>query len=229
MPWGAIATGRFQSDGPSKSNFAEGEDKKMPDGKSFVERMRDNWRQRATERTTLQAELRVIPRQLEHLLFALYVVALGVVFWISVSRPGLRPFGISVEPVPLELLAMFGVVTAIATVVSLFVMLMVYIGCDAKRRGMSPVLWVLIALLVPYLIGVLLYFVVREPLPFNCPQCGAAVTAQFNFCPACQFNLRPNCPQCRMAVRAADRFCPHCGFSLHSDAPAPASAAEVHQ
>jgi hypothetical protein len=195
----------------------------------FMGRMRNNWRQRAIESTTFREELRMIPRQLEWVLFAVYVVGLGVVFWISVYRPSLRPFGIEVKPLPLELLAMFAVVTAIATVASVFVMLIVYIGCDAKRRGMSPVLWVLVSLVVPYLIGVLLYFVMREPLPFKCPQCGKVVSAQFNFCPACQFNLRPSCPQCRIAVRTGDRFCPHCGFLLRSDAPAPARPAEVRQ
>ena len=201
----------------------------MANHKDFVERIKDNWRQRGRESTTLRAELRVIPRPLKTVLFALYVGALGAVFWISVSMPGLRPFGISVTPLSLELLAVFGAVTAIAVGVSFFVMLLAYVGCDARRRGMSPVLWVLVALLVPYLIGVLLYFVVREPLPVNCPQCGGTVSAQFNFCPACQFNLRPNCPQCRMPVHAGDRFCPHCGFSLHSDAPAPASATGMRQ
>jgi Double zinc ribbon len=230
MLWDAGAVNPFQRDAPHKTDsLVEGEDAKMSNHKSIVERMKDNWRQRATESSSLRAELRVIPRQVEKVLFALYIVALGLVLWISLSKPSLRPFGISVKPVPLELLAMLAVVTAIAIVASLFVMLMVYIGSDAKRRGMSPVLWVLVALLVPYLIGVILYFVVRDPLPFKCPKCGATASAQFNFCPNCQFNLRPNCPQCRMGVRASDRFCPHCGFALHADAPAPASAAAVRQ
>jgi RNA polymerase subunit RPABC4/transcription elongation factor Spt4 len=195
----------------------------------FVGKIRNNWRQRATESTTFRAELRVVPRWLMKLLAVLYLAALGIVFGLSVSMPNLRPFGISVRPLAIELLAVFGAVTGVAIVVSAFVMLLGYVAGDAKRRDMSPILWVLVALFVPYLIGVLLYFVLREPLPFRCPQCGQVVSAQFNFCPACQFNLRPSCPQCRLAVNPAERFCPHCGFPLHSDAPATATPAEVRQ
>jgi RNA polymerase subunit RPABC4/transcription elongation factor Spt4 len=193
----------------------------MPNRDDFVGRIRNNWRQRARESTTFRAELRVVPRWLVWLMCALYVVALAVVFWISISMPKLPVFGVEVQPLALKLLAIFGIVTGIAIVVSAFVMLMGYIARDAKRRNMSPVLWVLVSLFVPYLIGVILYFVVREPLPFKCPQCGRAVNAQFNFCPACQFNLQPNCPQCRRAIHSGDRFCPHCGFALQSDSPAP--------
>lgn len=201
----------------------------MSDEGGFVGKIRNNWRQRAMERTTFRAELRVVPRWLMKLLLVLYLAALGIGFGLSVSMPTLRPFGISVKPLALELLAVFGAVTGVAILASAFVMLLGYIGCDAKRRGMSPVLWVLVSLVVPYLIGVLLYFVLREPLPFNCPQCGQAVSAQFNFCPACQFNLRPSCPRCRLAIHPGDRFCPHCGFPLHSEAPATATPAEVRQ
>ena len=55
---------------------------------------------------------------------------------------------------------------------------------------------------------------------FDCPRCGRVVSAQFNFCPTCQYNLRPNCPQCRRQIRPGDHFCPHCGFGLESGAPA---------
>ena len=194
----------------------------------FVGRIKNSWRQRASEQTTFKAELRVIPRWLRWLLGALYLTALAVVFWISVSMPGFPVFGIQGEPLALKLLAVFGIITALAAGASAFVMLFAYIACDARRRGMSPVLWVLVSLFVPYLIGVIVYFVVREPLPFNCPQCGRAVNAQFNFCPACQFNLRPNCPQCRGFVRPGDRFCPHCGFGLQSPAADPQAPAGAH-
>jgi Double zinc ribbon len=187
----------------------------------FVGRIKNNWRQRSMERTTFRSELRMVPRWMVWLLCALYVLALGVLFWICISMPAFPVFGITGVSMALKLLAVFGITTALAFAVSAFFMFYGYIGCDAKRRGMSPVLWVLISLLIPYLIGAILYFVVREPLPFNCPQCGRPANAQFNFCPNCQFNLRPNCPQCRSSVRPGDRFCPRCGFAM------PAAAAEL--
>jgi RNA polymerase subunit RPABC4/transcription elongation factor Spt4 len=200
----------------------------MSTGDQFLGRFKDNWRQRAREKTTFREELRIVPRWLVRLLCTLYVAALAIVFWISAYMPNLPPFGIAVEPLALKLLAVFGAVTGMAICMSAFVMLLGYIGADAKRRGMSPVLWVLVSLLVPYLIGIILYFVVREPLPFECPRCGRLVNAQFNFCPSCQYNLRPNCPQCRREIRSGDRFCPHCGFSLESGAPAAVLETSAH-
>ncbi|HXJ94135.1 MAG TPA: zinc ribbon domain-containing protein [Terriglobia bacterium] len=188
----------------------------MSTGDQFLGRFKDNWRQRARERTTFREQLRIVPRWLVRLLCALYVAALVVVFWIGMAMPNFPLFGIEGEPLALKLLASFGIVTALAIVVTAWVMLLGYIGCDARRRGMSPTLWVLVSLFVPYLVGAILYFVVREPLPFECPSCGRLVNAQFNFCPSCQYNLRPNCPQCRREIRPGDHFCPHCGFGLES-------------
>lgn len=189
----------------------------MSSQSNFAGRIQDNWRQRSGERTTFRAELRVIPRWMFRLMSALYVTAVAVVICLGLLAPHALP-SMSGAPPAVKVLVLLGMITAGAIVLSAFVFLLGYIGADAKRRGMSPVLWVLVSLLVPYLIGAILYFVVREPLPMNCPQCGRTVNAHFNFCPSCQFNLRPNCPQCRRAIRAGDRFCPHCGFALQADA-----------
>lgn len=199
----------------------------MKNHEGFVGRIKDNWQLRASEKTTFKTELRIIPRRLIWTLSAGYFLALAFVAYLSIFAPSALPGALVREPLALRLLGMFGIASAAAAVLGGFAMLMGYIGGDAKRRGMIAWLWVLVALLVPYLLGVILYFVVREPLPFKCPQCGAAVTAQFNFCPSCKFNLRPNCPECRLALRAGGRFCPHCGFSLHSDAPAQGGANAV--
>jgi RNA polymerase subunit RPABC4/transcription elongation factor Spt4 len=189
----------------------------------FVGRIQDNWRQRAGERTTLRTELRVIPRWLNRVLLGLYLAAVAVVVCLGLVAPGVLPVLVGM-PAALKVLAMVGIVTGVALVLSVFVLFYGYIWADAKRRGMSPVLWLLVSLLVPYLIGAILYFVVREPLPMNCPHCGRAVNPHFNFCPGCQFNLRPNCPQCRRVVRAGDHFCPQCGASLQTEASVQAGA-----
>jgi len=98
--------------------------------------------------------------------------------------------------------------------VGALVLLFGYVNADAKRRGMHSTLWTLIAIFVPYLMGVLVYFLVREPLPFNCPQCGAVVSARFYFCARCKYNLRPACPQCKREVRSDDKYCPYCAQEL---------------
>ena len=78
-------------------------------------------------------------------------------------------------------------------------------------------LWMLLILVLSpaYLaIGFLLYFFMREPLPYACPQCAATVGARFNYCPNCKANLHPACPQCKQAVAEIDKFCPNCACDL---------------
>jgi len=102
-----------------------------------------------------------------------------------------------------------------------------YINRDAKRRGMSPTLWTLVAIFIPNGLGGLLYFVLRQPLSHACPQCGNAVQPGFNFCPRCSHKLSPSCPQCQRLVGVNDVYCPYCGTSLRNQpAPATGSATE---
>jgi Double zinc ribbon len=187
----------------------------------FLERVKDNWRQRAREKASFRDNLRLIPRWLVWLVIALYLVALAAVAGVTLTNQAALPGPLAGAPVALAMLGMFGIVTAAAAFAGSFILLLGYINRDAKRRGMSPTLWTVVALFVPYLIGVLIYFVVREPLPYPCPQCGMMVTSRFNYCPSCQCTLRPNCPQCRREVRPEDRFCPHCGAALPAIPPVP--------
>jgi RNA polymerase subunit RPABC4/transcription elongation factor Spt4 len=98
-----------------------------------------------------------------------------------------------------------------------------YINRDAKRRSMSALLWTLIAILIPNALGILLYFVLRQPLRSACPQCGNAVQPGFNFCPRCNYKLSPSCPQCQRVVGVNDVYCPYCGTS-QPNRPAPAAS-----
>jgi Double zinc ribbon len=178
----------------------------------FLGRLRDNWQQRAGERTTFRVELRVIPRWLVRVVLGLCLVGAAAGVLVGIYSPGIEITQPLARRVPAN--AIF--ILLVMALISVVVLFYGYIAADAKRRGMSPVLWLLVSLLVPYLIGAILYFVVRKPLPLECPQCGRSVDPHFNFCPGCQFNLRPNCPQCRRGIRSGDRFCPHCGEDLQS-------------
>ena len=104
-----------------------------------------------------------------------------------------------------------------------FLLLLGYINRDAKRRGMNPILWTLVALLIPNALGILLYFVLRQPRRSVCPQCGHAVQIEFNFCPQCNCKLSPSCPQCQHVINAADVYCPYCGASQRTPATPAAS------
>jgi Double zinc ribbon len=105
-----------------------------------------------------------------------------------------------------------------------FLLFIGYINRDAKRRGMSPTLWTIVALIIPNALGIILYFVLRQPLRGPCPQCGNPVQPGFSFCPRCSYKLNPSCPQCQHAVGADDLYCPYCGTSLPNPAASASSA-----
>lgn len=160
------------------------------------------WRM-AHENTRFVDEFRIIPRSLKIAAVTLFIVgqiaALGGYFATSREDP---------------LIAFVGGAAAVTLVLGCILMLLGYINRDAKRRGMNSTLWTLLAIFVPYAIGVIIYFLMREPRPYNCPACGALVNARFNFCPDCKHNLRPSCPQCKREVRLEDKYCPYCAQEL---------------
>jgi hypothetical protein len=45
--------------------------------------------------------------------------------------------------------------------------------------------WTFVVILVPNLLGFLLYFILRKPIASPCPQCGQAITPQQRFCSCC--------------------------------------------
>jgi hypothetical protein len=165
------------------------------------------------ERLRFSEEIRLIPRKMVLLVAALFVIA-HVAFQIVVAY--------SQSPWPelsrnLTMLATAGLVTAASIPIAAFLFLVAYINRDAARRGMNSTLWtVLVLILMPayFVTGFIIYFLLREPLPYNCPQCNAVVSARYNYCPGCKFNLRPACPACRREVRLDDRYCPHCAQEL---------------
>lgn len=95
-----------------------------------------------------------------------------------------------------------------------YILLVGYIYSDAKRRGMRPVLWVLLAIFIPNAIGILLYFILREPLLLTCPKCGAGAKPAFPFCPACGASLGETCPKCRSLIETGWSHCAKCGAEL---------------
>ncbi|MBZ5532963.1 MAG: zinc ribbon domain-containing protein [Acidobacteriia bacterium] len=99
------------------------------------------------------------------------------------------------------------------------VLLVGYINADARRRGMRYVMWTWLALLIPNSIGIILYFVMRDPLPVPCPKCGAAGRPGFAFCPQCGAEMARACPSCKRAVDASWNRCAYCGSALGQAGP----------
>ena len=95
------------------------------------------------------------------------------------------------------------------------VLIGVYVYRDAKSRGMNAVLWTLIALLAPTLIGLLIYLLVRGSYSnLRCARCGAPVTEQYVSCPQCGARLRATCPGCAAPVEPGWKVCPRCAAPL---------------
>lgn len=60
-----------------------------------------------------------------------------------------------------------------------------YVYGDARRRDMNAIAWTVVAVVIPNLIGFLLYFVLRKPVLHPCPQCGQGIPPRAAFCSAC--------------------------------------------
>lgn len=94
----------------------------------------------------------------------------------------------------------------------------VYVYHDARRRGMNAVLWTLIAVAAPALVGFIIYLLVRGNYSdLECPQCGAPVTEQYVVCPRCGAKLRPACSNCAFPVEPDWNVCPKCAAPLDGE------------
>jgi hypothetical protein len=150
-------------------------------------------------------ELKVIPRAAWTTTFVLWTIgALGIgLFWYKGFGPTTDlPFLLLIPVVPLLIL-------------SVYVPLVGYVYGDARRRCMrTALLWTLLAIFIPNGIGILLYFVLRDPIPTPCPSCGAANKPGLAFCPYCGTAIRRSCLQCHCALEETWKNCAHCGQQL---------------
>jgi hypothetical protein len=106
----------------------------------------------------------------------------------------------------------------------IWVLLVGYVYGDSKRRGMRHVMWTLLAIFIPDGIGIILYFVLRDPLMRACPGCGQPAKSGFTFCPHCGTSLQQTCPSCGRGVELAWSNCPNCGTKLPEASPQPRAA-----
>src|SRR5205085_7070023 len=106
------------------------------------------------------------------------------------------------------------------TLLATFTLMVGYITRDAKRRGMNVAMWTVLVLGMQG-IGLVVYFLLRQPVLTHCPQCSTSLVPGYNFCPQCQFQLNPLCGACHKSVRLTDTYCGFCGHAL-------VPAADVH-
>jgi ribosomal protein S27AE len=156
--------------------------------------------------------------------------------WITAAFVALAIFvGLSflfkrVNGPPFPILLLFTIVVPV--LMAGHVILMGYVYGDARRRGMRYVLWTLLAIFIPNYIGVLLYFLMRDPLndPLRerrqayCSRCGGTMLANHAFCPHCGASVAAPCGACQRPTQPGWTHCPWCGTSVSAPlgkSPAP--------
>jgi RNA polymerase subunit RPABC4/transcription elongation factor Spt4 len=141
-------------------------------------------------------ELKVIPRAARVIVAVIWLIY-AAIFWFVVRHHG------------------WLVTLLFPLFLSAYVLLVGYVNGDARRRGMRYVLWTLLAIFIPNAIGIILYFVMRDPLMRNCPKCSATIGGGFAYCPKCGSALSKTCPNCHRAVEPDWSHCAGCGTSLN--------------
>lgn len=112
-----------------------------------------------------------------------------------------------------------------AVALAVYALLIGYVYGDARRRAMNQVMWTLLAIFIPSAVGVILYFILRDPIPVPCPSCGTPARKGHAYCASCGAAVRAACPQCRQPLEAGWRNCVRCGAPLASGAAGPPAAA----
>jgi hypothetical protein len=112
-----------------------------------------------------------------------------------------------------------------STVCFVWVLLVGFIYVDAKRRGMRYVMWTLLAIFIPNTIGIILYFIMRDPMPTPCPKCGKLSAQSFTFCPHCGSELMRTCRVCHKKLGPGWSNCAYCGTPVTGQTGSPAPPA----
>jgi quinol-cytochrome oxidoreductase complex cytochrome b subunit len=196
---------------------------------SLNERMRLIRFRRKNENLRFWQEFKLVPRWLIWTVVLLFLIAqiIGQIVLHVQFAHHQQVFGPELDNDPGAAgAALVGIITGVSLVFAVIAFMVGYVNKDSRRRGMNSTLWTfLVLVLMPgYLVlGFIIYLLMREPLPYNCPQCGTMVGARFNFCPNCKCNLHPSCPNCKREVAETDKFCAYCAYELK---PTPASEAQ---
>jgi hypothetical protein len=190
---------------------------------SWNERLRMIRLRRKKEGFRFREEFRIVPRWLKILCILLYLLAIAITIVVVQVSPEARFADLRDDPGAATVAAV-GIVTGVSILFACFILMLGYVNRDARRRGMNSALWTLLVLVLSpgYVgIGFIIYFLIREPLPYSCPRCSQLVGPRFNFCPNCKCDLHPSCPSCKHEIAETDRFCPYCAYELGKPTPSP--------
>jgi hypothetical protein len=142
---------------------------------------------------------------------ALFIVALmGLLFLVPPMAEGEFP-----HPMLWGFFALTSLIPSALLAVT--ILLVGYIWADSGRRGMNQLGWTLLAVFVPSAIGIILYFLLRDPLPLACPSCHSPVGKDLACCARCGTTVRPACPECRRPSKNGWTHCGYCGALLRPE------------
>jgi hypothetical protein len=122
--------------------------------------------------------LSVVPKAVQ--VWAVAIVSVAVLIGLAVggyavaNGEGLRP-----------MFAYASAALATGTVIAIWLLCLGFVFADARRRGMRAAGWMLVAMLMPNLLGFLLYFVIRRPLAAPCVSCNREIPVDQPFCSWC--------------------------------------------
>jgi hypothetical protein len=154
----------------------------------------------------LSQEIRIVPRVAWVIAVLVYLQLVVILMLATAHDPKMQTW-------PSWALAAFRGLLPLVLVP--YVALIGYVNADSRRRGMRSLMWTLLAIFIPNALGIILYFVLREPMMTPCPQCFTPVKPGFAFCPACGTAVGNACPQCKKTVEPAWSHCPACGTKLN--------------
>jgi hypothetical protein len=142
-------------------------------------------------------------------------VTAGIIMLIAFLLINILALRENYAPLPLRILGPILVPLALGG----YTLLIGYVYGDARRRGMRYVMWTLLAIFLTNGIGIILYFILREPLQAYCSRCGCGMQNGFAYCPRCGANVLPSCPGCRRVVQPGWSHCPWCGSGFAASPP----------
>jgi RNA polymerase subunit RPABC4/transcription elongation factor Spt4 len=154
----------------------------------------------------LSQEMRIVPRVAWVIAALAYLGFVAFAIFITGHDPEIQKW-------PSWALAAFCGLMPLALIP--YIALIGYVNADSRRRGMRSLMWTLLAIFIPNALGIILYFVLREPMMTPCPHCSTLVKHGFAFCPACGTAVGNACPQCKKSVEPGWSHCPACGTKLN--------------
>ena len=125
---------------------------------------------------------------------------------------------------------MMAIYLFVGFIAALYILSVVYVFIDAKRRGVNAFwAWGIVSL-IPF-VGLIAYLVLRpnsyiadreeQELDMalrerqlaqygSCPKCGSPIEKDFVVCPVCNTQVRNVCPSCHRPLDAHWKVCPYC-------------------